>query len=567
MSTSSSSPFEAIKRQIDRAATNLIEQRTGGGAGEEDEIAVLFTGNWHDSIPRRLIVDDVLSPVEKITWQVIRLSVVNPSQPGSAPRRADLARHINCSAPTVTNSRNMLRIQRWMTFCKAVRKQGRFVGEIYLLHDEPFSLATTLEVDPSYIEFLEKTASNGNKNSSLRKAAATELKAIDALRGDIKPVNEVEQIVNRISWVTAREIGYGAGPGNEDTPESHHGKILSMVSNPASTTPLVNKKPDQAATKETPHHGKILSMVEVDQKTLQSKILSPVNTPENHQRKNLSMVENDQSKILSMVEKSVSQLVCSSSLYINKNINAQAGAHMQAHTGTQALVRVDEAIEIQSPQVDQLEQFDQVELCDLDEFEADMLAAERGFAELESPADTGGHPASAARKTGEEGFDAETFEDLMDYRPQHAHYEDLELLVKTYLPDIASPRISEYVRYLLVTRKAQIPRIARMVKPLPPLYRRHVLFQLVSKAAADRNGWSKVELGNLASYCGALVASLKRGDFYMDEFATTLLEAVVADREPYIPTTAEKREQWQYMNLPDGPDYYKGKHYEIPEQE
>ena len=90
-------PQDASKliRQIEKAEQELIEKRSNQG-DEEDGIAVLFTGNWHTAIPRHLLVDQLLSPVEKLTWCAIRLSITDPSRPGATPRREELATMVNC---------------------------------------------------------------------------------------------------------------------------------------------------------------------------------------------------------------------------------------------------------------------------------------------------------------------------------------------------------------------------------------------------------------------------------------------------------------------------------------
>ena len=56
-----------------------------------------------------------------------------------------------------------------------MRSKGRFVGDIYLLHDEPLSLAT-LELDPGYIEFLERLLSGSSKTTRVRQLAANILR-------------------------------------------------------------------------------------------------------------------------------------------------------------------------------------------------------------------------------------------------------------------------------------------------------------------------------------------------------------------------------------------------------
>lgn len=186
-------PMDAIQRQINRAERDLVEQRTQ--LDDDDGMAVLFTGNHHDAFPRHLVVNSQLSPVEKTTWQVIRLAISDPSRPGATPRRNDIAAMVNCSPPTVTTSKTMLRIRGWLTYCRSVRRSGRFVGDIYLLNDEPMSLESTLEIDHSFIDFLEDQSQS--KNQKIKIAATEVLHEFRNLTGSELP-NELDRIGSRV---------------------------------------------------------------------------------------------------------------------------------------------------------------------------------------------------------------------------------------------------------------------------------------------------------------------------------------------------------------------------------
>jgi hypothetical protein len=230
-----------LTRQIAKAESDLIEIRTGDIDDQEDGMAVLFTGQWHDSFPRQLVLNQTLSPLEKITWQVIRLSIDSPSKPGSTPRREELAAMINCSAATVTTARTLLRACRWITFCKTVRKQGRFVGDIYLLHDQPLSLESTLSIDTTYIQFLQQQTQTSSKR--LRGIAGNLLKEIDSLQSLVIP-NELDVIANRLQQTM-------------EIDENHHIKNFPMVTrdNRNGISNLKNKKTSNGA-----YHSKKLSL-------------------------------------------------------------------------------------------------------------------------------------------------------------------------------------------------------------------------------------------------------------------------------------------------------------------
>lgn len=272
--------LEAIQRQINRAERDLVEQRT---QLDDDGMAVLFTGNHHDAFPRHLIVNDKLSPVEKMTWQVIRLSIADPSRPGSTPRRDDIAAMVNCSPPTVTSCRTMLRIRGWITYCRSVRSGGRFVGDIFLLNDEPLSLQSTLEIDSSFVPFLESQLQSNNKR--FKQAAADVLREIERMATGTPP-NEIEQMGIRLE--RAREN------------PAHRSKFFAPVNQVQNgqdlTDPLANSEESSGLDD-------------------QRKNFAPVdNNDEAHRRKNFAAV----SKKLSPIEQKIS---CSPGSSSSFNIN------------------------------------------------------------------------------------------------------------------------------------------------------------------------------------------------------------------------------------------------------
>lgn len=240
----STPPPSAIASQIAIAENTLLQKRDNQ---PHDEMAVLFTGNWHESFPRQLIINPILTPTEKTTWQVIRLSIQNPQQPGAAPRRDELAQLINCSPPTVTASRAMLRACRWMTFCKHVRKQGKFVGDIYLLHDEPLSLAATLETDTSFIAFLTKSLAASTANQKLKRICQQTLDEIDQFNGDPEELTELKRMAGRFK---------------RQNSGIHQSKILTPVDSPTPPSFPSENATNGLETVETRHQSKIFTSVE-----------------------------------------------------------------------------------------------------------------------------------------------------------------------------------------------------------------------------------------------------------------------------------------------------------------
>lgn len=199
-----------LTRQIDVAERNLLIQRrhqreAPASDATDPGMGVIFTGNFSHSIPHNLLFDPVLNPADKTLWMIIRANIINPQAPGYVPSRDELAIAMGCAAPTVSRARATLRIGRWMTFLRTVRDdQKRFVGDIYLLHEEPLSLADTLALDEGYIRFLEDQARGSSKSKSNRQLAASMLSDIDRLKST--PVSPTQREMMEQRFTVASKL-------------------------------------------------------------------------------------------------------------------------------------------------------------------------------------------------------------------------------------------------------------------------------------------------------------------------------------------------------------------------
>lgn len=175
----------ALDVMIRASLERLIEKPTSTQIPGE---ALLFMGNWHDAMPRLLIQDAVLEPVDKIVWQVIKLQAQSQTAT-SFPSYAQIARHANISSDaTVSRALAILRATRWLTLCARARDQrGRFRGSIYALHDEPLPLADTLYLDQDYMQFLMHTAEAHSHNRARQMAQSV----IESLQGEIEEGDDV----------------------------------------------------------------------------------------------------------------------------------------------------------------------------------------------------------------------------------------------------------------------------------------------------------------------------------------------------------------------------------------
>lgn len=179
--------------------------------------ALLFIGNWNDALPRLLIHDPVLEPVDKIIWAVIK-TCTDPRRGTAFPNYATIARLANVSAEgTVTRALAILRVTRWLTLCGRARDhRGRFRGSVYALHDEPLSLPDTLHLDPTYMDFTGRSTSHAHARVSRVASAVMRSLELDAAENrDLEvPQDPIAARVEAQQLVHDRENGPAANPNS-----------------------------------------------------------------------------------------------------------------------------------------------------------------------------------------------------------------------------------------------------------------------------------------------------------------------------------------------------------------
>ncbi|EEV1512716.1 helix-turn-helix domain-containing protein [Escherichia coli] len=133
---------------------------------------LLFTGNVHDAIPRRLLLDTRLSPLDKMAWMMIRLYAQN-NEGAVFPTYDELQLQLaspgkgKASRETVSRVLLMLRITGWLSLCKRVRdEKGRVRGNIYAQHDEPVTCRDAEILDPRYLDMVADACMSRNRTIS-----------------------------------------------------------------------------------------------------------------------------------------------------------------------------------------------------------------------------------------------------------------------------------------------------------------------------------------------------------------------------------------------------------------
>lgn len=128
------------------------------GSDTPDNITdrLLFMGNWHDAIPRALVLDPLLQSTDKCVYLLLKTYL---SATGSTrmPSYDEIGTQLSLSRGTIARSLHILRAARWITLCNALRDEntGRFKGNTYAIHDEVLSIQEAMLLDGRYIEALE----------------------------------------------------------------------------------------------------------------------------------------------------------------------------------------------------------------------------------------------------------------------------------------------------------------------------------------------------------------------------------------------------------------------------
>lgn len=147
--------------------------------GDQPQDSVLFLGNRHEAFPILVLEDPVLEPVDKIIWMIIWRRGAGGGTRALFPSYAEIAARAQVrSDTTIARALAILRATRWLSLCARVRgRHGTFRGNVYAIHDEPLSLADTLQFDPEYLKFLDTARTHSHRRVS--QVATSVLAALD----------------------------------------------------------------------------------------------------------------------------------------------------------------------------------------------------------------------------------------------------------------------------------------------------------------------------------------------------------------------------------------------------
>ncbi|MGU1062127.1 STY4528 family pathogenicity island replication protein [Pseudomonas aeruginosa] len=158
----------SLSTVLDGALQRLEAARSNDGTPQD---GFLFSGNRHEAVPRALFFDRRLTPLERNAWQVCRLMLNDdgltawPTYEQLRPWLTSMPCAPKASHETVARALTILRLARWLSLVRRRRdaRNGRILGNLYVLHDEPLSPFEAMQLDPGYLELVGQALTHASK--------------------------------------------------------------------------------------------------------------------------------------------------------------------------------------------------------------------------------------------------------------------------------------------------------------------------------------------------------------------------------------------------------------------
>ncbi|WP_441338203.1 STY4528 family pathogenicity island replication protein [Nitrosomonas eutropha] len=225
-----------LSNLLDGALTDLSSEQEQNPASD----GFLYSGNRHESVPRRLFLDRRLTPLERNAWQVFRLLLNDDGVTAFStydqlrPWLASMPCGAQASHETVARALTLLRLTRWLSLVRRRRdpKTGRILGNLYVLHDEPLTPFEAMQLDPDYLELVSQSLSHSAKAVQI-----VGLNTLQEIADD--PLLQGRTLPSRL-YVLAQRLQQGAPdtsyPQEGDRHESEEGRsgLLRNVEAPSS---------------------------------------------------------------------------------------------------------------------------------------------------------------------------------------------------------------------------------------------------------------------------------------------------------------------------------------------
>ena len=342
---------------------------------QRDQGSLIYLGNWQDPYPRLLVTDPVLEPVDKLVWQIIRLHISAPGAVTAFPNYEIIRTFANVkSNHTVSRALAILRATRWLSLCARVRDaRGRYLGNIYVLHDEPVTLGDAMYLDTEYMTFLH--TSKDHNHPRVKKIVENVVATIEEMIDDGLDVTG-ERIQ---TWSYERRIGVVTQGQMEPALQLTERNEFYAIS---------DSRIHALARGDQSHHGQIThrdgdeDQVQISHtgvnETDRLQKTHMENLPENA---HVQILHTDENIAEDQVQKSHSA-TCSSSNYINTTTTDTPNPRAREELHFPPRISANE----RNLAMMYLESIDEEQRQDvLDEWHGRLLAANRGSTPIENP--------------------------------------------------------------------------------------------------------------------------------------------------------------------------------------
>ena len=221
--------IEHLLKVIDSSVQKLQFSSSKG-----DDNSLFYLGNWHESIPLFIYRDPILESVDRNVYGVIR-SLTSKESATAFPTYDDICKYGNiASHATVSRAVAILRLVRWSTQ-RLVRcpLSGQIRRKVYIMHDQPLDLADTLQLDPSYMCFLNNCLTH--HHAYVRKVAKLVMKTIQQEMSVGKDPNEHEHHLSRQTesasyWIESGSSYFGFSKKNIKALKASNDQIEKLTS-------------------------------------------------------------------------------------------------------------------------------------------------------------------------------------------------------------------------------------------------------------------------------------------------------------------------------------------------
>jgi len=236
----------ALNKLLENALNTLATEPAKPSATRTD--GFLFSGNRHDSVPRALLLDRRLTPLERNAWQVFRLMLNDdgitafPTYEQLRPWLASTPCAGSASHETVARALTILRLTRWLSLVRKRRdpKTGRILGNVYVLHDEPLTPFEAMQLDSDYLQLVSQSLNHAAKAVQVvGDHTLTEI-ADDPMLGERILPTRLDVITQRLSQQDIEQ------------PESYPQATHSHDSEEGQTRPLRNREPLSSDSEVSP---------------------------------------------------------------------------------------------------------------------------------------------------------------------------------------------------------------------------------------------------------------------------------------------------------------------------